>query len=100
MSGSTKGLYIFSWDCGRMGSVEGCFIATEEEVQNIIGKEVYFGEVLGKHSEVYGVIEKDEIQLITQDEHVINVISSSGAYNTLSGHNPLNYYTPEEADEE
>ena len=54
-------LWKFHWDCGRAGDVEGLFIATEEEVENLIGSEVYFGEILGKHSEVYGTVEKGHL---------------------------------------
>jgi hypothetical protein len=36
-----------------MGALSGIFVAEEEAVEALIasGKEVYFGEVLGKHSE-------------------------------------------------
>lgn len=77
-------LWSFYWDCGRQGEVEGLFKATKEEVENAIGKEVYFGEILGKHSEVYGVIEKGEIELVSDDP--IKVMSA-----TESGYNPLEY---------
>ena len=33
-----------------MGSVEGLFVADEEEIQRNMGMQVYFGEILGKHS--------------------------------------------------
>lgn len=77
-------LWSFYWDCGRQGEVEGLFKATKEEVENAIGKEVYFGEILGKHSEVYGVVEKGEIKLVSDDP--IKVMSA-----TESGYNPLEY---------
>lgn len=52
-------LWKFSEDYGRMGDVEGLFIATEEEVDNFLDKRtVFFGEVLGKHSEVDVYFEK------------------------------------------
>jgi len=34
------------------------FVATEEEIENAHGREVYFGEVLGKHSGIWGNIWK------------------------------------------
>lgn len=77
-------LWSFYWDCGRQGEVEGLFKATKEEVENAIGKKVYFGEILGKHSEVYGVIKKGEIELVSDDP--IKVMSA-----TESGYNPLEY---------
>lgn len=77
-------LWSFYWDCGRNGELEGLFKATKEEVQNAIGKTAYFGEVLGKHSDIYGTIEEREIQLVSDDP--MKVIIS-----TESGFNPLNY---------
>lgn len=65
-------LYRFCWDCGRAGDVEGVFIASHDELENIIGKEVYFGEILGKHSEVYGIVERDEVKLISNDQDLIS----------------------------
>lgn len=79
-----KCLWSFYWDCGRQGEVEGLFKATKEEVENAIGKEVYFGEILGKHSEIYGTIEEGEIELVS--DNPIEVINA-----TESGYNPLEY---------
>lgn len=82
-------LYKFEWDCGRQGTLEGVFISTSEEINKIIGKEIYFGEVLGKHSEVFGTIEKEEIEELTDDQDFIDkfeiLIGSIG-------YNPLDYY--------
>lgn len=83
-NGTNECLWRFYWDCGRQGEVEGIFKATKEEVDAAIGKEVYFGEILGKHSEVYGEIEEGEITLESDDPlTVMNAIES--------GYNPLNY---------
>lgn len=83
-SGTNECLWRFYWDCGRQGEVEGIFKATKEEVEAAIGKEVYFGEILGKHSDVYGEIEEGEITLKSDDPlTVMNAIES--------GYNPLNY---------
>lgn len=82
--GTNECLWRFYWDCGRQGEVEGIFKATKEEVDAAIGKEVYFGEILGKHSEVYGEIEDGEIVLESDDPIVVkNAIES--------GYNPLDY---------
>lgn len=77
-------LWSFYWDCGRMGSVEGVFKATKETVENAIGKTVYFGEILGKCSEIEGELEKGDIELVSTDP----VYVSSA---TVSGYNPLDY---------
>ena len=81
-------LWSFYWDCSRQGEVEGLFKATKEEVENAIGKEVYFGEILGKHSEVYGTLEEGEIELIS--DNPIEVMNA-----TESGYNPLEYLEEE-----
>lgn len=52
-------LYQFYIDFGRMGEIEGLFIADEDAVKRSIGKHVHFGEVLGKHSDVSIVLEED-----------------------------------------
>lgn len=92
-------LYSFYWDCGRSGSLDGLFIAEELEVEKILGKEVYFGEVLGKHSEVYGVVDNKDIKVLSEDQEKIewleNLLGS-----TLSGYNPLDYYEEPEDEEE
>lgn len=86
-------LWKFFWDCGRQGEVEGVFKATKEEVENAIGKEVYFGEILGKHSEVFGKLEDGECELISDDPlYVMNALES--------GYNPLNYIEEDEEDDE
>lgn len=77
-------LWSFYWDCGRQGDVEGIFKATEDEVEAAIGKEVYFGEILGKHSEVYGTLEDGEIELESDDPLVVMDAKESG-------YNPLEY---------
>lgn len=76
-------LWSFYYDC-RYGEICGLFKATEEEVKELIGKEVYFGEVLGKHSEVYGSIEPSDIMLVS-DEPLEVLLSFE------SGYNPLEY---------
>ena len=60
-------LYKFYWDCGRMGYLDGLFIAEESDLEEAYDKEVYFGEVLGIHSEIYGTLNRDDISLISDD---------------------------------
>ena len=85
-----KKLFSFDWDCGSMGSIDGLFIATQEEVDALVGKEIYFGEVLGKYSEIYGIIEPDEIKVRITDQNVIVALLTVFG-NTLCGYNPLDY---------
>ena len=58
-----KAIYEFFWDCGRQGDVTGLFVCDKEKVESFIGKEVYFGEILGKHSEVYGSLDKKDLTI-------------------------------------
>lgn len=89
-------LWKFYWDCGRQGDVEGLFVATENEVKDLIGKEVYFGEILGKHSEVYGAIEEGEITKLDLDSETVEKVTKLLG-DTWSGYNPLQYL-PEDED--
>ena len=77
-------LWSFFWDCGRQGEVEGLFKATREKVEDAIGKDVCFGEILGKHSDVYGTLKEGEITLESDDP--LAVLSAKE-----SGYNPLEY---------
>lgn len=86
-------IYRFHWDCGRMGEVGGTFCATPVQVADIYGKEIYLGEVLGKHSEVHGTIDEADIKLITDDPEVVAMFNKHGL---AQGFNPLEYYEPSE----
>lgn len=79
-----KVLYKFYWYCGRMGDVEGVFKAKKSFVESVIGNNVYFGEILGKHSDVYGTLGEEDLEIISEDPIVV--------MNTPeSGYNPLKY---------
>ena len=67
------------------------------EIEALIGKRIYFGEVLGKHSEVEVVLEADDITALTDDQDFIEKIGRYiGVGTNISGFNPLSYYEPEE----
>jgi hypothetical protein len=85
-----KYLWSFYFDCGRSGSLDGLFVATEEEVNSVIGKHAYFGEVLGKHSEVYGDIEPNDIHKLNISPEAVEEVSAHLG-DTWSGFNPLDY---------
>ena len=87
-----ENLYSFHWDCGRNGHLDGLFIEEEWKVKGIIGEEIYFGEVLGKHSEIYGPIEEGEIVKIDIPESVVVELKKAFKRKTISGFNPLDYY--------
>lgn len=82
-----KGLYKMCVDCGY-GTLESLFVADINTVQYLIthGISVYFGEVCGKYSEISGILDTDDITLVTTDEKIIKVIQD----NDLEiGYNPL-----------
>lgn len=91
-----KGLYKFFWNCGRMGDLEGVFVAEEKDVENLIGKHIYFGEVLGKHSEICGELESNDIVLLTDDSKVVELFERHVG---TVGYNPFDYYYPEDVEE-
>lgn len=53
---------------GYRGKLVGLYITTEERLAALIGKHVYFGEVLGKHSEVEGKMEASMFEVIKADQ--------------------------------
>lgn len=85
-----KGLYKLHIDCGRQGEVDGLFISDMEDMHLLVtsGTTVYFGEILGKHSEVYGELKEKDYTFVTNDKDVINLVES---YDLESGYNPFDY---------
>jgi hypothetical protein len=81
-------LYRFYVDCGRMGVLEGVFAENEKLIKKIIGRNVYFGEVLGKHSDVRVRMEEDHFTKLTDDQDFIKKFKE---YELASGFNPFNY---------
>ena len=92
-------LVRFHWDCGRMGDVEGIFVTTKEELERSYGKSVYFGEILGKHSEVYGTLDRKDITVESEDEVFIDqLVLILGTH--IGGYNPLSHINSDEDEEE
>lgn len=90
-----KKLYEFCWDCGRQGSLQGLFIAEAERVEAVIGKRIEFGEVLGKHSDVSGILEASDLTVKSEHPEVLRILSECFQDGTISGYNPLEYYEEE-----
>lgn len=82
----SKAVYKFHFYCGRMGSLKGVFVEDERLVEQCIGKEIYFGEVLGKHSEVYGPLEISDLTKVTDDPEIIRLIKDN---DLETGTNPI-----------
>lgn len=84
-----KALWHFQWNCGRQGIVEGLFVETDEEVKKYIGQDVYFGEILGKHSDIEGTLDEADLQRITDDPAFIAMFES--LFDSSFGYNPMQY---------
>lgn len=82
-----KKLYRFDLYCGRQGSLEGTFAADPRKVRAAMGKRIYFGEVLGKHSEVECVLEAKHLKILTDDADFIAKATEYGL--VPSGFDPL-----------
>ena len=77
-----KNLYKFHWDCGRQGDVNGLFVATQEEVDNLIG-----------------TVEKDEIKKVDVDSDTVEKITRALG-DTWCGYNPLHYIQEDDEEED
>ena len=90
MSMEDKAIFKFHFDCGRMGNLEGVFVASKKDVKELCdsGKQVYFGEVLGKHSEVYGKMNEGMFKVVSEDPSVVSVVEE---HDLSSGYNPFDY---------
>lgn len=96
----TLKLWKFDWDCGRMGDLSGLFAASQEDINNIVGQEIYFGEVLGKHSEIYGTLEATDLTLIDiPEEYVQKIVDAAGSGHCISGYSPFDYWERVDDDE-
>lgn len=85
-------LYRWYADLHRMGKIDSLFLAEQHKIDNAIGKYYNLGEVLGKHSNVYGTLEKEEITLVSTNPVVIDeLLKASNMSNTICGYNPLKY---------
>ena len=83
-----KPVYKLNFNCGRNGNLEGVFIAKKTHVKLLIENsfDVYFGEVFGRHSEVYGNIDDKELVMISDEPQVIKIVED---YKLSSGYNPF-----------
>lgn len=83
---SDEAIYEFNVDCGRMGDLEGIFVAKKKDIEWLLNfkYEVYFGEVLGKHSEVFFKIQPKHIKMVSDNPKEVKSCRASGF-------NPFNY---------
>ena len=89
----------FYWDCGRMGDVDCIFTCDKEVLEKSYGKDVYFGEILGKHSDVYGELNEEDITILSDDQEFIKKFEEILGAGTISGYNPLEYISEGEEED-
>lgn len=75
---------------GRIGELSSLFVATEEEVDKMIGREAHFGEALGKHSDVCCTLDEDDFTKLNISPDAVSEVSNYLGY-TWSGYNPQDY---------
>ncbi len=85
-----KKLYRFEANFGRMGYLGGLFVADDvADVAPAIGKRAYFGEVLGKHSEIWiDALGPEHFKALTDDAAFVEKFEAFGC---KSGFNPLRH---------
>lgn len=94
-----KAIYKFEVDCGRMGSLDGVFSATEDDIQLLCDTKqvVDFGEVLGKHSEISKEMKIEYFTKVTEDSGFIEMFESLDLAN---GFNPFEYLNEDDYEDE
>lgn len=92
-----KGVYKMHIDCGRQGELEGVFIADSSDMKSIMGRDIHFGEVLGKHSEVSIIMTEGYFKLASTNPEVIKVIEEN---DLETGFNPFEYIYDEDDEDE
>ena len=86
-------LYKFRVYCGRMGDLYGIWTAEESEIKKLIGETIYFGEVLGKHSEIEVTLKEEHFEKCTDDQSFIEKFKE---FNCASGIDPRDFIDEEE----
>lgn len=96
----TLKLWKFYVDGGRVGSLSGLIAVSQADIDNIVGEDVYFGEVLGKHSDITVRIGLDAFTLIDiPEEYVQKIVDSAGGGHCISGYSPFDYWERVDDDE-
>ena len=91
-----NGVYRFKFNAGRNGMLHGIFVADDKEIKTMMGRHLYFGEVLGKHSEIQGPLEEGDIELVTQDETFVKMFEALGC---ATGFSPWHGLSEDEDDD-
>ena len=90
-----KAVWKFYWDCGRQGHIDSLFVATRIQILEMVDRYCYFGEVLGKHSEIAQYLEAKDFTFVSGDDSFVRIFEERVG---SVGHNPLEHFE-EETDE-
>lgn len=93
-----KGIYEFYWDCGRSGELSGIFVADSLDVGRAIGSNIYLGEVLGKHSDIKGILDAADINLKCKDSLFVAYFEEIFGQGYSMGINPVAHFLESEVD--
>lgn len=80
-------LVRFHWHISQVGDVRATVITTPQELADSYGQRVRFGDILGKHSEVEGVLQPSDFTFITADGEFIKKYEEY--FGASEGHDPL-----------
>lgn len=88
----TRALYKLDYDYGRLGIISGLFVAYEHEIARLFATTIYFGEILGKHSDIILDLKPEDITVVSTNqlviEELLKVADDSG---TICGYNPFDF---------
>jgi hypothetical protein len=74
-----------------MGDLDGMFVCDKADLEKLYGKTVYFGEVLGKHSDVEIEVDEGCFEIKTEDQEFIAKFIEIMGDGTISGYSPFDY---------
>ena len=94
-----KGIYRFGLDYGRMGEIDAVFVVDSDDIKKIDGETIYFGEILGKHSDVECEVSAEHFELISDKPEEVEMFER---LQLQCGHSPFDHWDQEEdeSDEE
>lgn len=79
---------MFHWDCGSHGEVAGVFVCDRDVLESSYGRFLNFGNVLGTGADISGVLEEEDITVISDDARTVSRVQEVYG-ETIEGLNPL-----------
>lgn len=71
-------LYEYLENFGRMGTLSGRMLLTDEEHAGLLGKSIWVGDELGKHSEVEVTFSNETVRLVTDNQEFLAMAEKLG----------------------